>query len=65
MTHPMRVERIGEATMDKCDCCGCAMKYRRISPRYLYACRACRPAAMDALGVTVSAIAIGPAEGDR
>lgn len=46
--------------MDKCDCCGCLMKYRRIGPNYLYACDDCRGEAMKALGVTVSAIAIGP-----
>lgn len=50
----------GDTDMDKCDCCGCLMKYRRIGPNYLYACDDCRGEAMKALGVTVSAIAIGP-----
>lgn len=52
--------RHGRDGIDKCDCCGCVMKYRRINPRYMYACDDCRGEAMKALGVTVSAIAIGP-----
>lgn len=43
---------------DKCDCCGCAMKYKRIGARYLFACEECRPVAMSKLGKTVTAIQI-------
>lgn len=49
--------------MDKCDCCGCAMKYRRTGPTYLFACQDCRTEAMKALGRTVSAIQISFAVG--
>jgi hypothetical protein len=52
--------QIRRTTWNKCDCCGATMKYKRISPTYLYACDDCRPAAMKALGATVTAIAIGP-----
>lgn len=44
--------------MDKCDCCGAVMKYKRIGTTYLYACEECREAAMHALGRTVTAIQI-------
>ncbi len=44
--------------MDSCDCCGRAMKHKRIgSP--LYACDDCRDEAMSRLGVDQTYVQIG------
>jgi hypothetical protein len=38
---------------DHCDCCGAAMKHKRIGARrasYLFVCEDCRPVALSKLG---------------
>lgn len=44
--------------MEKCDCCGCEMKYKRLNTTALYACDDCRPVAYAKLGKEVSSIHI-------
>lgn len=39
--------------IDTCDCCGCAMKHKRIGarrPSYLFVCENCRGVALPKLG---------------
>lgn len=50
--------------MDRCDCCGCTMKHKRIVSG-LFACQDCREPAMKELGVTVTSIQIGFAVDSR
>lgn len=49
--------------MDVCDCCGCAMKHKRLgerSPSRLFVCQGCREAGMKQLGRgVVTALHVG------
>lgn len=47
--------------MDKCDCCGCEMKYKRLG-KPLYACEDCREKAVHELGRTTSYVQISIAK---
>jgi len=44
--------------MDRCDCCKCAMKHKRIT-NALFVCDDCRAWGMKQLGVTATALHVG------
>lgn len=43
---------------DHCDLCQTPMKYRRLSPTYLYVCQDCRVPGMKKLGDTHQALEV-------